>query len=177
MNLASGRSLSPRMHAFFLTTLQLGAVAAILIGLFGQIVIIPGMAEDLVDRQPSLDRYSLPYVAAAIFGVACVQVALAAACVLLHLVRHDAIFTPQAFRWMDALIGCATAATVLACVVAGHVFFGDIPFPQDGMQYLDALGSALVCVGVGVLSTMLFVILRGLLVQVTALKSKAAGAM
>jgi hypothetical protein len=170
--LDSNRSTRPRIRVVFVAALQLGTVVAMLVGLFGQIVIIPGMAADEVDRHPAYAPYFAPYVAVAIIGVACVQVALVAACMLLELVRQDAIFTSRAFRWVDTLIGSSIAATVLAVAVTGHVLFGDIPFPQEGMDDLSALATALAGTVAGTASVMLFAILRGLLRKATALGNK-----
>ncbi|WP_234436384.1 DUF2975 domain-containing protein [Streptomyces sp. NRRL S-813] len=167
MTFDSNRSTFLRMRVFLVVTLQLGITTAILIGLFGQIVIIPGMAADEVDHYPPYAPYSAPYVTVAIVGVACVQVALAAIYMLLDLVRRDAIFTSRSFRWVDTLIGSSIAATVLAFAVTGHVLFGGIPFPQDSMEDLSALATALAGAGVGTASVMLLVILRGLLRKAT----------
>ncbi|MFD4260375.1 DUF2975 domain-containing protein [Streptomyces sp. NPDC058534] len=93
------------MHRLFIAALQAGIAAAILLGLFGQLVVIPTTASDEVDRFPPYAPFAAPYVTVAVVGVVCVQVALAAVWMLLGMVERDAIFTRRAFRWVDTISG------------------------------------------------------------------------
>ncbi|MBT3154458.1 DUF2975 domain-containing protein [Streptomyces sp. CHD11] len=160
------------MHRIIIAVLRLGIVAAAALGLFGQIVVIPTTAADEVDRFPPYDPFAVPYVAVAIAGVVCVQVALVAVWMLLTMVERETIFTPPAFRWVDTLIGCLVAATLLALGVAGHLALADIPSPDDGMETLGALVTAMAGVGVGASLAMLLVVLRGLLRKATRLQTR-----
>jgi Protein of unknown function (DUF2975) len=162
------------MNRLFIALLRAGILAAILLGLFGQIVVIPTTAADDVDQFPPYAPFAAPYVTVAIIGVACVQVALVATWMLLAMVRRDAIFTPRAFRWVDVIIGSAAVATLLALGVATHLALADIPSPSDGMEVIGALGAAIASVGVGASFAMLVVILRGLLRKATALQTEIA---
>ncbi|MEU9499027.1 DUF2975 domain-containing protein [Streptomyces sp. NPDC048196] len=162
------------MHRFFILALRAGVVAAILVGLFGQIVVIPTTAADEVDRFPPYAPFATPYVTVAIVGVACVQAALVAVWRLLTMVRRDALFSPPAFRWVDLIIGASVVATLLALGVTGHLALADIPSPDDGMAVLGALAAALAGVGVGAAFAMLVVILRGLLRKATDLRAEMA---
>ncbi|MCG0285534.1 DUF2975 domain-containing protein [Streptomyces sp. PSAA01] len=162
------------MHRLFIVALRAGIVAAILAGLFGQIVVIPTTAADEVDRFPPYAPFATPYVTVAIVGVACVQIALVAVWMLLAMVRRGAIFTPMAFRWVDAIIGSAVVATLLAVGVTGHLALTDIPSPDDGMEVIGALGGAVVAVGMGVSFAMIMVIMRSLLRKATDLQSEMA---
>lgn len=116
----------------------------------------------------------MPYVTVAIVGVACVQVALVAVWMLLAMVRRGAIFTPLAFRWVDALIGSSIMATLLAIGVTGHLALSDIPSPDDGMEVIGALAAAVAGVGVGASFAMLIVIMRSLLRKATDLQTEMA---
>ncbi|WP_026930875.1 DUF2975 domain-containing protein [Glycomyces tenuis] len=162
------------MHHFIVNMLRLAVGMAILLGLFGQIVVIPGMAAEEVERFPPYEPYAAPYVAIAVLGVACVQVALVAVWMLLGLVGRGTIFTPRAFRWVDTVIGAAAAATLLAMGVCVHLFVDDIPSPADGMELLGAFGGALACVGGGVAFIMFMAVMRNLLRKATDLKAEMA---
>ncbi|MDQ0779586.1 hypothetical protein QF026_008052 [Streptomyces aurantiacus] len=162
------------MHRLFIAALRAGIVLAIVVGLFGQIVVIPTTAADEVDRFPPYAPFATPYVTVAIIGVACVQVALVAVWMLLTMVRRDAIFTPLAFRWVDTVIGSSLVATLLVTGVAGHLALADIPSPDDGMELIGALGAAMTTVGVGVAFAMLTVIMRSLLRKATDLQTEIA---
>ncbi|MEV0699060.1 DUF2975 domain-containing protein [Saccharopolyspora sp. NPDC050389] len=162
------------MNRIVIVLLRIGIVAAALLGLFGQIVVIPTTAADEVDSFPPYAPFAAPYAAVAIVGVACVQVVLVAVWMLLSMVRRDAIFTPRAFRWVDIIIGSSVVATLLAIGVAGHLSVASIPSPGDGMDVISALAAAVASVGVGVLFAMLVVVMRSLLRKATDLQTEIA---
>ncbi|MEV5599612.1 DUF2975 domain-containing protein [Streptomyces sp. NPDC052496] len=162
------------MHRYFIAILRAGIAAAILFGLFGQAVVIPSTAADEVDRFPPYAAFAVPYVVVAIVGVACVQVALVAVWMLLTMVERDAIFTPRAFRWVDVIIGAAVLATLLAAGVTAHLAVAEIPSPDDGMDVIGALATAVVAVGVGAAFAMLVVVMRSLLRKATDLETEMA---
>lgn len=162
------------MQRFSIATLRVGVIVAFLAGLFGQIVVIPATAADEVDRFPPYGPFAAPYVAVAIAGVACVQVALIAVWMLLAMVRRDAIFTSRAFRWVDIIIGSSVVATVLALGVTGHLALTDVPTPDDGMEVIGALGAATVSVGIGVAFVLLVAVMRSLLRKATDLQTEIA---
>jgi hypothetical protein len=162
------------MHRLIIAALRAGIAAAVLLGLFGQIVVIPTTASDEVERFPPYEPFAVPYATVAILGVACVQVVLGAVWMLLDMVERDAVFTRRAFRWVDTVIGATAVATLLALGVACHLAVAEIPAPDDGMQMLGALGAAVACVGVGAAFALLVVVMRGLLSKATALRSELA---
>ncbi|MBQ0963225.1 MULTISPECIES: DUF2975 domain-containing protein [Streptomyces] len=162
------------MHRLLIAALRAGIAAAVLLGLFGQIVVIPTTASDEVDRFPPYEPFAVPYATVAILGVACVQVVLGAVWMLLDMVERDAVFSRRAFRWVDTVIGATVVATLLAFGVAVHLAVAEIPSPDDGMQVLGALGAAVACVGAGAAFAMLVVVMRGLLGKATALRSELA---
>lgn len=162
------------MNRFLIFALRAGVAAAILAGLFGQVVIIPGTAADEVARFPPYAPFAVPYVTIAILGVACVQVALVATWMLLSMVSRDAIFSARAFRWVDTIIGASVVATLLAIGVAVHLLLFPIPSPADGMEVLGALMAAVACVGLGTSFAMLVLIMRSLLRKATDLQTEMA---
>ncbi|GHJ33675.1 MULTISPECIES: DUF2975 domain-containing protein [Streptomyces] len=162
------------MHRLFIALLRAGIAAAVLVGLFGQFVVIPTTAADEVDRFPPYAPFAVPYATVAIVGVACVQVALVAMWMLLSMVRRGAIFTPLAFRWVDLIIGSSVVATLLATGVTTHLALADIPSPDDGMEVISALAAATAGAGVGAAFAMLVVIMRSLLRKATELQAEMA---
>ncbi|MER7965487.1 DUF2975 domain-containing protein [Streptomyces ardesiacus] len=164
------------MHRLIIAALRVGTASAILLGLFGQLVVIPSTASDEVDRFPPYEPFAVPYATVAIVGVACVQVVLGAVWMLLGMVERDAVFTRRAFRWVDVVIGATVVATLLALGTAVHLAVAEIPSPDDGMQALGALGAAVTCAGAGAAFAMLTVVLRGLLHKATAMRAELAEA-
>ncbi|MFC9129798.1 DUF2975 domain-containing protein [Streptomyces sp. NPDC057099] len=162
------------MNGFLIAALRAGIAFAVLVGLFGQFVVIPTTAADEVDRFPPYAPFATPYAAVAIVGVVCVQVALVAVWMLLTMVQRDAIFTPRAFRWVDVIIGASVVATVLALGVAGHLTVAEIPSPGDGMDVESALVAATAGVAVGAAFAMLMAVMRSLLRKATSLQSEMA---
>ncbi|MFF3273814.1 DUF2975 domain-containing protein [Streptomyces chrestomyceticus] len=162
------------MHRYFIAILRAGIAAAVLLGLFGQAVVIPSTAAEEVDRFPPYAAFATPYVLVAIAGVACVQVALVAVWMLLTMVECDAIFTSRAFRWVDTIIGASVAATLLAAGVTVHLGLAEIPSPDDGMDVVGALAAATVAVGVGAAFAMLVVVMRSLLRKAADLQTEMA---
>ncbi|MFH8409207.1 DUF2975 domain-containing protein [Streptomyces sp. NPDC018019] len=162
------------MHRFFIGTLQAGIAVAFLLGLFGQLMVVPTTAADEVDRFPPYAPFAVPYTAVAIAVIACVQVGLVALGMLLTMVERDAIFTPRAFRWVDIIIGAAVVATLLALGVTVHLGLAEIPSPDDGMDVVGALGAATVCTAVGAAFAMLVVVMRSLLRKATELRTEMA---
>ncbi|PRX99716.1 DUF2975 domain-containing protein [Allonocardiopsis opalescens] len=160
------------MHLYFTIILRAGVAFAVLMGLFGQFVVIPGTAAGEVERFPPYAPLEVPYVTLAVIGVACVQVALIAVWQLLGMVGRDAIFTSRAFLWVDVIIGATVVATLLTGGVTVHLFFADIPSPADGMDLLSAFLAAAMTTGGGVALTMLLVLMRGLLRKATDLQTE-----
>ncbi|MER5963344.1 DUF2975 domain-containing protein [Streptomyces sp. NPDC002057] len=162
------------MHRLFIAVLRGGIASAILVGLFGQLVVIPTTAADEVDRFPPYAPFAVPYSVAAMAGVVCVQVVLAATWRLLTMVERDAIFSSAAFRWVDVIIGSLVAATLLALAVTCHLTLADIPSPEDGMELLGALAAAAATTGVGACLVMLIAVMRGLLGKAATMRSELA---
>ncbi|MEU1280899.1 DUF2975 domain-containing protein [Streptomyces sp. NPDC005805] len=160
------------MHRLVISALRFGIALTVLLGLFGQIVVVPTTAADEVELFPPYEPYALPYAAAAIAGIACVQVACAAVWMLLGMVERDAIFTAAAFRWVDLVIGAAGAATLVALAASAHLTFATIPSPDDGMDVESALLGALACVAAGAAFCLLMVVMRSLLGKATGMRAE-----
>jgi hypothetical protein len=168
------------MNRFSIALLQFAIAAAFAVGLFGQIVVAPGaikegMAQVIEGSAVEMRPYIVAYTVIAVLGIACVQVALFALWRLLAMIKSGAIFSLDAFRWLDTIIGAALGATALAFGVFLHLTFGAMPFEQDSsMDALGLWGGAIACVGVGLAFATLMVIMRGLLRKATDLQTEMA---
>jgi Protein of unknown function (DUF2975) len=139
-------TLASRLLRVALVVLLLGSV-------FVQ-VLVPVQATMVGTTYPEVEYLVIPYSAAAILFIACVQVALLVVWRLLSLVDGRVIFTRRAVRWVDVIIGCAVVATVLSAGVMIHV----IAFVGSPMIYFLAA-----CVAAGLAFVLLMVVMRGLL--------------
>ncbi|WP_030160431.1 DUF2975 domain-containing protein [Glycomyces sp. NRRL B-16210] len=160
------------MHSFFIAALRAVLAVTFLAGLFGQIVVVPVTAADEVDLNPAYAPYQVPYTIAGIVGIACIQVVLVAAWVLLGMIERDAIFSARAFRWVDVIIGATVAASLTAASVTVHLLFSDIPAPE--MELIGAVGATGLCAAAGATFAMLLFIMRGLLRKATELQAEMA---
>jgi len=156
------------MSKIFTVILRAGIAGAILLGLFGQVLVIPNSGMEEFNR--ILPSFAYVYATVGILGIACVQVAMAAVWMLLTMIERDAIFTLKAFRWIDTVIGASIAATLLAAGVAVQLLFTDIPEMTVLGMWLGAIAAA----GVGACFAMLMVVMRGLLRKATDLETEMA---
>lgn len=160
------------MDRFFTLLLRAAIVVALLLGLFGQFVVIPGIAADEVARFAPYERIALPYTIVAILGVLCVQVALVAVWVLLGMLRRDTLFDRKALLWVDVVIGSTVAATLLGAGITVHLAVTDMPFANGNMEAVGALGSAFLGTAMGTVFAMVLVLMRGLLRKATRLRTE-----
>jgi hypothetical protein len=159
------------MNAFFTLALRMAVAAVLLASLFGQIMVVPNSGMLEFQRDYGHDLAPL-LAAAAIIGVACVQVMLVAGWMLLGMVDRDAIFSAKAFRWIDVIIGAALAGVLLSLAVTACFFAFDSGI--DEMAFIGAMLGLASCIGAGSAFAMLMVIMRGLLRKATELQSEMA---
>jgi hypothetical protein len=159
------------MNTFFTLVLRMAVAAVLLASLFGQIMVVPNSGMLEFQRDYGHDLAPL-LAAAAIIGVACVQVMLVAGWMLLGMIDRDAIFSTKAFRWIDVIIGAALAGVLLSLAVTVCFFVFDSGI--DEMAFIGAMLGLASCIGAGSAFAMLMVIMRGLLRKATELKSEMA---
>ena len=140
-------------------------IAALLIGaLLVQAVIIPWLAYAVSSDAPEFTYLAIPYVAAAVAGIACAQVVLVATLKLTLLVGRGAIFDASSLKWVTLMVRAAAVATLLTAAVAIHSSFikgiGPITVP------IALLGCAF---GAGAF-WLILIIMRGLLEAAVAHK-------
>ncbi|MBQ1082783.1 DUF2975 domain-containing protein [Nocardiopsis sp. B62] len=163
------------MHRYLTPILRLAIIGAILVGLFGQIVVIPGAIADEAAHFPPYERIVVPYTILGILGVACVQVALGATWMLLGMMGRDALFSTRAFLWVDLIIGASLAGALLTAGVTAHLALTDMPFANGNMEAVAALGAAFLTTAMGTAFAMVVVLMRGLLRKATHLQAEMAG--
>jgi hypothetical protein len=125
---------------------------------FVQVVMVPLMAIDLEEADPDVAHLQVPFAVIMILAIATAQVTLVCVWRLVTLVREGRVFSPDAFRYVDVMIGAAGAAALLAFALAVVLAPGDAVPP--GMVLL-VCGGALVAAGIG----LVVLVLRTVLAQ------------
>jgi hypothetical protein len=143
--------------------LRIAIAGAILLGLFGAVVVIPTTAADEVDRFPPYAPLQIPYTILGVLALLSVLVALGAVLALLSMVDEDAIFTDRAFVWVDIIIGCIAFSALLAAGATVHLMVADIPSPDDGMEIIGAILGTGACAALGGAFVLLMLVMRQLL--------------
>ncbi|MFT4235347.1 MAG: DUF2975 domain-containing protein [Microbacterium sp.] len=152
-----------------ITILALKAVLAFafLVCLFGEVLVIPLFANEVVGEFPEVGYLRLPGIVGSIAIVMCVQAALVGIWVLLSMVAKDAIFRPSAFRVVDVLIGCGIAQAVL--FIAAFIVLSVAGATTPGAMILIIVGTA---ASGGV--ALLLQVMKGLLRKAVELQSEMA---
>jgi len=121
-------------------------------------VLIPYQANLVAADFPEATSLVVPYSAAAIAFVVCIQVSLAMVFWLLGKVGNQTIFTNAALRPVSVIIWCIVIATGLSLAVLLYMCFGP--------EYATGGGAGLfmlACVVGGTALALLMVVMRGLL--------------
>lgn len=100
---------------------------------------IPGRASAFAAINPEVAHLVVPYSAAAIVFVACLQVALLVAWRMVWLSVHGRGRTRGAVRCSSVIVACAAIATVLTIGVAVHVMLNTPGGPAVLFIYLTAI--------------------------------------
>lgn len=141
-----------------IATLLLRAMIAglIVLLLFVQVVMIPGVAGETARRNPDLAYLEVPGIIGAVLFLVLVEIVLVCVFALLSLVRADRIFSPHAFRWVDLIIGTMLAAAAL--LIASFVVLAVGRAVNPSILVLGVLG-----VVVSLSLALLVGVMRGLL--------------
>jgi hypothetical protein len=139
---------------FTLVVLLLGSVLAQ--------VLVPLYASQVAAVNPEVAYLVVPYSAAAILFIGCVQVALLALWRLVALVDRGVILTRIAVRWVDVITACAVIATALSAGVLVHML-AFVPGGGGPMIYYMAA-----CITAGLASVFLMLVVRGVITSAAA---------
>lgn len=161
------------MNAFFTLLARIGLVVAFLVALYGQVVVLPGLLNGVFafNRGDGLEWLTV-YVLAAILGIACVEVVLASAWMLLGLARRGDMLTERATRWVDTIIAATAVPTIMAAAASLHLLTTG-PTIQNSMS-ADEFRIAVLLLGAGIGFGILMIVLRRLLRRATELKAEMA---
>ena len=133
---------------------------------FVQVVMVPLLAIDLEEAEPTLAHLQIPFALMLILIIATAQVFTACIWRLAGMVRRGTVFSLGAFRYVDVMIGSAAVATVLTLALGVLLSPGDAVPP--GMVLLIG-GAAVVAAGIG----LTVLVLRTLLAQAIARDAEA----
>lgn len=141
------------------TVLVLAFVAVLVL----QLLSIPGELAQAVEEEPrfSTERWVLLVVAEV--ELVCVQVVVVAMWRLLGMVQADRIFSQDAFRWVDLVLGAIAVAWVVWAGL-GIIVLATSDDPGNPLA-VGVVGLAITVVG------LLMLVMRALLQQATALRS------
>jgi len=154
------------MNRLAIIALRVLIVMMFLGALFVQAWIIPSLAGDAAQEFAELGYLAIPYTVFAIAAVACLQVVLVALWALLSKVRRGAIFSEEAFRWVDVIIGAGALATLIIFGLEIHL----LGIVDAGGPPLGMLLTAIVIAGAAFV--MLMLVMRGLLRSATTLQAE-----
>ena len=118
------------------------ALGVLLLGTLLAQVLVPQLAAELGGSQEEVAHLVVPYSAAALVAIACVQGALVAVWRLLALAGRDEIFTGVSLRWADGFTVLAAAATLVAAGPMLHLL-GVVGVGGPGVAL--ALGACVAC--------------------------------
>ncbi|MCD2442720.1 DUF2975 domain-containing protein [Agromyces sp. SYSU K20354] len=140
------------------TILVLKALIAVMILLIlaCQLFLVPPTAQGMSRVYPEFADLVVPGIVIAELFLLCIQVVNVCVWRLLSMVGEQNIFSTDAFRWVDVILGAIIAATLLIVVAFATLFAAGVANPS--VQLLCALG---VVVGSGL--SFLVIVMRGLL--------------
>ena len=140
------------------TILVLKAIIAamILLILACQLFLVPPTAHGMARTYPEFADLVVPGIVIAELFLLCIQVVNVCVWRLLSMVGEQNIFSTDAFRWVDVILGSIVAATLLIVVA-----FAMLASAGVGNPSILLLGSLGVVVGSGL--SLLVIVLRGLL--------------
>lgn len=138
--------------------LQALVAFALLVSLYGQVVLIPTVATDEVAAFPPYAPLQVPLVTAAIAFVVSIQAGLVAVLFLLHRAGRGSLFEASALVWTNVLIIALGAGLAVTTALLAYVSATDIPSPTDGMEviglWVGSAAAALAMLGLLLLSVL-----------------------
>ena len=145
------------------TGLRITLVVAFALLVVFQTLSFPGQFAHMAREEPDLAYLQWPMTAFAVLELVCVQVVIVCTWRLLTMVQQDRIFSEEALRWVDRIIGAMAVAWVGLLVAFSYagITAGDPGVPMLLMLLLLCSGAL----------GLLMVVLRALLRQATTLRT------
>jgi Protein of unknown function (DUF2975) len=138
--------------------------------LFVQVVMVPLLVADL--EGGDLADLRVPLVVIVVLGIATIQVTAVCVWRLLSMVRRGTVFSHAAFRYVDVVIGAASAASLLTFAFAVTLALANRTMPGDAVApgvVLLICGAAVIAAGIA----LIVLVLRMLLAQAIARDAEA----
>jgi hypothetical protein len=142
-------------------------VALITLLIVCQIFVIPGLAQQMIERSPEHSYLQVPGTFVTVGFLLCIQVALICVWRLLSLVRASSIFSNDSFAYVDVILGVVALATVL--IIGSFITLAIAGAASPSVTVLCALGMV---IGFGL--ALLIVVMRGLLRKASQLEKDLA---
>jgi len=101
-----------------------------------QTMSMPGQFAHMAKEDPDSAYLRWPLTAFAFVEIACVQVVIVCTWKLLGMVQQDRIFTPDAMRWVDLILGAVATAWAL---LAGMFLYVGLHADDPGLPMLLTL--------------------------------------
>ena len=146
------------MGRFLIAALRAVLALTLAGSVFVQVVMVPLMAIDLEEADPTLAPLQTAFAVTMILIILTAQVFVVCIWRLAHMARRATVFSQAAFRSVDVMIGAAAAAAVLTFVLGVILAPGDAVPP--GMVLLVG-GAGVVAAGIA----LTVLVLRTLLAQ------------
>jgi hypothetical protein len=124
---------------------------------------LPGQWAHMAEEDPEMAYLRWPLTVFSVVELACIQVVIVCTWKLLGMVRDDRIFSDDAFRWVDGIVGAIAAGWVL---FAGLFLYVGFKADDPGAPLLLFLFLV-----AGAVLGLLMVVMRTLLRNATALRS------
>lgn len=160
--------MNPRQDMQHTSILRTVVGVALAGTLFAQLVALPWLSGVMADDYPEFAHLRWPLLAASLLGVACIQVVMLCVWRLLGMVARDAIFSGEAFAWVDRMIAALlVGSAVVVAVLAGLAIDGAVAHAGlNGVLLLTAVTS--------MSGALLLVVLRELLRKAAAMRADLA---
>jgi hypothetical protein len=152
-------------HRGVLDVLVIALIGILTITVFLQAFAIPVISGEMAREYPAAASMRWPLLGLAIVGLGCVQAGIVCTLRLLRFTARGEVFSSQALRWVDGIIGAFLAGSLVCIGTICYEFYAPAG-PLFWMLLL--LFGALV----GVAMALLMVIMRTLLVRATTLRTE-----
>lgn len=146
---------------------KVAIVSLLLATLVGQVLIVPLFASEAARNFPEFAWLRAPGIAGCALLIGCVQVVLVSIWKLLSMVASDRIFSVEAFRWVDVIIGALAAFSIL-------ILCAGLLLTASGAGPGPLAAPLVVSLVAGIGGALLMLVMRGLLVKASALQQEMA---
>lgn len=138
---------------------------ALLLILLAQAVLLPWLSGDVARELPAEAYMRWPILTLAILGLLCVQIVIVCTERLLTFTRTDRVFSPDALRWVNGIIGGFLGGSAVCLATLVYQSFTVAGPPLWGLLLICG-----VLAGIGL--ALLMVVMRVLLVRATSFKNE-----